>query len=158
MADERDPQDIESELRQRRKFTPQEAMARMAGPGAMKGASPVSREKQAELAVEAWISGNVVDATGALQLALARLVVGSRELQDDPEHPLPAIADCLQRLLGSDQLFADLVREADAEWGRRMDERPHFDREGVASSPDDPYTCDSVRAVLEAALGHLRGA
>jgi hypothetical protein len=66
MADDQGPSDIEREVRLSRKFTPQEAMARMAGPGAMKGASPVSREKQAELAVEAWIAGNVVDATGAL--------------------------------------------------------------------------------------------
>ena len=155
MADERDPQDIESELRQRRKFTPQEAMARMAGPGAMKGASPVSREKQAELAVEAWIAGNVADATGALRLVLLRQVAASKPLQDNPDEPLAAVALSLRRLLSSAELLKDVVREADAEWGRRMGERPHFDRDGTVPSADDPYTLISVRETLTGALALL---
>lgn len=54
MSDEKDEQphdaesDAEREIRRGRKFTPKEALARMAGPGAMKGASPVSRVQQAE--------------------------------------------------------------------------------------------------------------
>ena len=40
--------EVEREIREARKFTPQEALARMAGPGAMKGASPVSPSQQAE--------------------------------------------------------------------------------------------------------------
>jgi hypothetical protein len=155
MAQERDSSDIESDLRQRRKFTPEEAMARMAGPGAMKGASPVSREKQAELAVGSWIDSNVPDAVGALRMVLLRQVAASKPLQDYPDHPLPAIAVSLQRLLRSDQLLADLVREADAEWGRRMDERPHFDRDGTTPSADDPYTLISVRETLAGALALL---
>lgn len=54
MNDEQDNQrsdheaDLEITIRQGRKFTPEEAMARLAGPGAMKGASPVSPVQQAE--------------------------------------------------------------------------------------------------------------
>ena len=40
--------DLEREIREDRKFTLEEAIARMAGPGAMKGVSPVARMQQAE--------------------------------------------------------------------------------------------------------------
>ena len=52
MADEPAPKSgerkLEEEIRQGRKFSASEAVARMAGPGAMKGASPVSPVQQAE--------------------------------------------------------------------------------------------------------------
>jgi hypothetical protein len=50
----------------------------------------------------------------------------------------------------------ELVREADAEWGRTFGERPYFDREGQPPHPDDPYTAQSVRAVLERLAESLR--
>jgi hypothetical protein len=50
--------------------------------------------------------------------------------------------------LGSDYQLGELVREADAEWGRVMGERPRFDVPGQAPDPDDPYTVASVRAAL----------
>ena len=42
----------------------------------------------------------------------------------------------------------ELVRQADVEWGRVFDERPHFDREGCSPDADDPYTLQSVRSAL----------
>jgi hypothetical protein len=46
--------------------------------------------------------------------------------------------------------LADLVREVDARWGRDYDERPRFEAPGRPPAPDDPYTIESVRALLEA--------
>ena len=51
----------------------------------------------------------------------------------------------------------ELVREADVEWGQRMDERPYFERVGAAPHADDPYTVESVRAALSDALDQLEG-
>ena len=64
------------------------------------------------------------------------------------DQPLVALADYCQQVLASDHHLKELVREADVEWGRRMDERPHFNREGSSPHPDDPYTNDSVRTAL----------
>ena len=159
MAEEQDgpDRDLENEIRQGRKFTAQEAIARMAGPGAMKGASPVSRHKQAEMAVGAWLKSNVADQTGALQAVLHRQVAASKPLQDSPEQPLAALAGIFKRLLASDELLRELVREADVEWGRRMDERPFFDKSGARPDPDDPYTIDAVHRLLDDALKKLTG-
>ena len=44
--------DLEREIRNSRKFTLEEAIGRMAGPGAMKGESPIARKQQAELEIE----------------------------------------------------------------------------------------------------------
>ena len=62
--------------------------------------------------------------------------------------PLVALASYVQHVLSSEYLLSELVREADVEWGRVFNERPHFQREGHPPHPDDPYTDDSVRITL----------
>ena len=144
--------DLESEIRQGRKFTSQEALARMAGPGAMKGGSAVSRGQQAETEIGTWLRSNLTDSTGALQALLHRRLKESPLLLDNLDQPLVALADYCQQVLASDHHLKELVREADVEWGRRMDERPHFNREGILPHPDDPYTNDTVRTALREVL------
>jgi hypothetical protein len=153
--DEKSPKDIEQELRQGRKFTPEEALARMAGPGAMKGASPVSPILQAETEVGNWLRDNLDDPTGALEVQLHRHIKGSSALLNSLERPLEALAQYLRRIVESEAILHEVVREADVEWGRRMDERPHFEREGAAANPDDPYTAEGVRKLLTEALEKL---
>lgn len=159
MGDDTDRQkseaELEREIRHGRKFTPEDAIGRLAGPGAMKGASPVSPQQQAEIAVGTWLRSHVPDPAGALNAVLHRHLKGSGPLMEDPGQPLKVLADYLERLLGSDHLLKEVVREADVEWGRAMDERPHFEREAAAEHPDDPYTLRSVREALEEALKQL---
>ena len=149
--------EVERELRQSRKFSPQEAMARMAGPGAMKGASPISPVVQAETAIATWLDSNVADETGVLQALLCRNLKGSEALLNKLDEPLKALAGHCDAILASDYLLKELVREADVEWGRRMDERPIFEREGSPPQPGDPYTAESVRRVLEDVRARLAG-
>lgn len=156
--DERSPEDIELELRQGRKFTPEEALARMAGPGAMKGASPVSPIQQAETSIGNWLRDNLDDPAGALEVQLHRHIKGSAALLNSLDRPLDVLAQYLRRIVDSEALLKEVVREADVEWGRRMDERPHFEREGAAANPDDPYTVEGVRKLLTEALERLPGA
>ena len=146
---------IEREIRLGRKFTPQEALGRMAGPGAMKGASAVSPQQQAEIAIGTWLRGHVQDTAGALRIVLERHLKGSRALLDNAERPLVAVATLCRRILGSESLLRELVREADVEWGRMMDERPIFERDGATPDPADPYTLESVRSALSQALAEL---
>ena len=154
MSDNDDPE-VEREIRQGRKFTPQEAMARMAGPGAMKGASPVARSQQAEIEIGTWLGSNLADPDGALRIVLHRQLRGSQVLLDNVDRPLVALAAFCRRILATDHLLQDIVREADVEWGRMMDERPRFEKAGVPAHPDDPYTLQSVRESLSAALARL---
>jgi len=156
---QRDPADeqVEREIRRARKFTASEAMARLAGPGAMKGASPVSRVQQAETEIGTWLMNSLPDPGGALRLVLGRHLKGSKLLLESLDQPLAALAEYCRNLLASDYLLEELVREADVEWGRAMDERPYFDREGAAPSPDDPYTTESVRILLGEAVTQLTG-
>jgi len=146
---------IEQEIREGRKFGMEEAMARMAGPGAMSGASPVSEVQQAETAIGTWLRAHLPDGSGALKAVVHRHLKGSRALLDNLQEPLEAVAAFCERILGSDELVRELVREADVEWGRAMDERPHFDRENSPAHPDDPYTAESVRAALRVVLAEL---
>jgi hypothetical protein len=149
--------ELEREIREGRKFTPKEALARLAGPGAMAGASPVSPVQQAETEIGNWLAVNVADAFGALQFLLQRNLRGSELLLNNLERPLAALSGYCRGVLASDYLLQELVREADVEWGRRMDERPYFDREGTPPNPGDPYTIESVRRALGEVLEQLEG-
>jgi hypothetical protein len=157
MTDKRDDDqpDLEREIRQARRFTPEDALARMAGPGALKGASPVSPVQQAETEIGMWLRANLHDPAGALQLQLHRHLKGSEGLLGSLEQPLLALRNYLRRILETEHLLEEVVREADVEWGRRMDERPHFEREGPMPHPDDPYTIEGVRQELSETLKKL---
>lgn len=146
---------LEREIRQGRKFTAKEAMARMAGPGAMKGASPVSLVQQAETEIGTWLGANVRDPGGALRVVLHRHLKGSSLLLDNLEQPLVALQGYCQHLLLSEERLKEVVREADVEWGAAMGERPYFQRDGAPPHADDPYTVESVRVVLAELLQQL---
>ena len=147
--------ELEREIREARKFTPKEALARLAGPGAMKGASPISRVQQAEIEIGTWLRSHLTDPAGMLQLVVHRHLKGSDGLLSNPDQPLTALTRFCRHVLNSDLLLKELVREADVEWGRSMEERPYFEREGVPHHPSDPYTPDSVRKALDEVLGQL---
>jgi len=147
--------DIEREIRQSRKVTAKDVMARLAGPGAMKGASPVSPVQQAETEIGNWLGNNLADDCGALRAVVHRQLKGSELLLENLDQPLIALAGYCRRVVASDNLLKEIVREADVEWGRSMDERPYFERDGSDPDPDDPYTIASVRDALIDAMEML---
>jgi hypothetical protein len=149
-----DEGELEREIRRERKFTLSEAIGRLAGPGAMKGISPVTRLRQADLQIEAWLESHLLD-TGGLAIVLHREVKESEILLNNLDQPLIALAGYCQQVLDSEYLLKELVRSADCEWGRIMLERPHFEREGSPPHPDDPYTIASVRRTLSELLDRL---
>jgi hypothetical protein len=132
-----------------------EAIGRMAGPGAMKGASPITRRQQAEVEIETWLGCHLVDAGGGLQVVLLRGVKGSDLLLQNLDQPLSVLASYCRRILSSDYLLAELVRFADIEWGRVFGERPYFEKAGSEPHADDPYTVESVRNTLAGLLKQL---
>ena len=147
--------DLEAEIRQRRTFNTAEAIGRLAGPGAMKGASAISRQQQAENEIASWLQSHFEDATGALRTVIQRRLKGSEQLIARLDSPLNALFDYCAHVAASDYRLQEIVREADAEWGLRMEERPYFDQEGRAPHPSDPYTVGSVRGALERAVAQL---
>jgi hypothetical protein len=143
------------QIREGRKFTLEDAIARLAGPGAMKGESPVARMQQAEIEIESWLRTHLTDGGGALEAVLNRQVKRSDQLLNNFGQPLVVLASFCKDVLNSDFRLEELVRAADFEWGRMMGERPYFANKGAASHPDDPYTCDSVRKQLTDVLNQL---
>jgi hypothetical protein len=161
MSDNKDRQpseadaELEREIRKGRKFSLAEAVGRMAGPGAMKGESPVARKEQAEVEIEDWLKQHVPAARGELQVALLRCIKGSELLLQHYEQPLHVLATACQRILDSDYLLKELVRQADVEWGQVHGEKPHFEKEGEPPDPDDPYVHESVRKTLAGLIEQL---
>jgi len=147
--------ELEQEIREQRKFTLEEAIARLIGPGGMKGESPVPRLKQAETEIESWLRTHLLDSGGALEIVLVRRVNGSELLLANFEQPLVVLAGYCQQVLGSDYLLEEIVRDADMEWGRVMGERPYFEKQGAPCHPEDPYTVVNVRIKLSNLLEQL---
>src|SRR5262249_36110758 len=56
----------EREIRAERKFSLSEDVGRMAGPGMMKGVSPVTRKEQAAAEIQEYLSRHLADAGGVL--------------------------------------------------------------------------------------------
>jgi hypothetical protein len=147
--------ELEREIRENRKFTLEEGIMRLAGPGMMKGESPVSRKEQSEAKIESYVRHHLLDAGGALPPVLVRYVKNSELLLEGFEQPQVVLANCIQQILDSEYLLAEIVRATDAEWGRLLGERPYFERAGSLPHPDDPYTAESVRTTLTNLLEKL---
>lgn len=140
-------EEIEREIRANRKFSLSEAIGQLAGGDFMKGGTPVSPVRQAELEVEEYLRRHLVDSGGVLRRVLLRRLAESL-LTSNYDQPLAALAEYVPRVLSSEHLLEEFVREADAEWGRVHDERPFFQEPSGSPHPDDPYTLDSVRLAL----------
>lgn len=147
--------ELEREIREGRKFTLEEAIARLVGPGALKGESPVTRMQQAEFEIATCLRSHLRDAGGGLEVVLNRRIRGSELLLNNFDQPLVVLASYCQQIVSSDYLLKEVVRESDLEWGRTMGERPYFEKEGSASNPDDPYTAESVHNALTELLKQL---
>jgi broad specificity phosphatase PhoE len=146
---------LEREIRDGRKFSLAEAIGRLAGPGMMKGVSPATGKQQAAAQIESYLERNLPDSCGALSAVLLRQVTESDLLLANLDQPLVTLAGFVERVLGSDFLLQELIREADVEWGRVFGERPYFQKEGCPPHQDDPYTVESVRGTMTALLGAL---
>ena len=140
--------ELEREIRAGREFTLSDAIGRLAGPGMMKGVSPITRQQQAVTTIQEYLGPHLVDPAGVLAVVLLRQVSESELLLKAFDRPLVALAGCVQQILKSEYRLKELVREADVEWGRVFGERPMFEKEGCPPAPDDPYTFESVRSAL----------
>ncbi len=147
--------ELEREIREGRKFTLANAIGRLAGPGMMKGVSPATGKQQADALIEKFLERHLSCPAGALSAVLLRQVKESEILLNNFDQPLVALASYVQRVLDSDYLLKDLVRQADCEWGRVYDERPYFDRPGVQPNENDPYTDQSTRTALNLFMAKL---
>jgi hypothetical protein len=147
--------ELEREIRAERKFSLSEAIGRLAGPGAMKGVSPVTRAQQAVVEIQEYLNRHLSDAGGVLSGILLRRVEASELLLKAPDQPLAVLADYVRRVLESAYGLSELVREADVEWGRVFGERPRFEKEGCPPAADDPYTHESVRTALTRLIEEL---
>jgi hypothetical protein len=147
--------ELEREIRKGRKFTMAEAIGRLAGPGALKGVSPVTRRQQAAVEIENWLRYHMPAGDAELQVVLLRRIKMSELLLHNFEQPLLVLADFCRLVVDSDYLLKELVDEADVEWGRVQGARPHFECPGSPADPDDPYTVASIRKTLTELIEQL---
>jgi len=149
---------IEQEIRRRRGFTVAGALAGRDGGGHLKGASPTPLLRQAALDLAHWLDTHLEDHDGALRAVVLRSVTQRPDLLERHAHdPAGAVAAWLPAVLANRAALAELVRQADVEWGRLYQERPFFEREGAPPHAEDPYTRDDVHRRLTDLLATANG-
>src|SRR5258708_1074906 len=89
--------ELEREIRKERKFSIEEATGSMAGPGSMKGASPITRKQQAEAEIENWLRIHLPVGVDLLQVVLLRQIGQSESLISDYDHPLVVLGGYCQQ-------------------------------------------------------------
>ena len=140
--------DLEEQIRRGRKFSLTEAVGREAG-SVLKGASPVAPARQLLLQIEEILARDLVDNEGSLTHTIVAQFEGNPPLLARHfEDAVGALLEYLNSVLDTHANLVDLVRQADARWGREYDERPRFERSGQVPHPDDPYTIAEVTASL----------
>jgi hypothetical protein len=146
---EEDARRIEHEIRGQRGADLADRLLGRDGGAHLRGASPTPALERARLEVQQWLERNLRDSDGALATVLERRLMLSTELVErNLGRPQDTLAEWLDRLLDRPNAIADLVREADREWGHRYQERPLFERPGEPPDPDDPYTIAGVTTEL----------
>src|SRR3954469_21325916 len=84
--------ELERQIRADRKFSLSEAIGRLAGPGAMKGASPVTRKRQAELEIEDFLRLHLPDVVSDFRDAFIQHIKASELLLNNFDQPLAVLA------------------------------------------------------------------
>jgi hypothetical protein len=148
--------EIEREALAGREFSLADAVFRSAG-GLLKGTSPVTRKRQAEVEIESILEHHLRDTEGALAIVLLRQVSGSEALLASYDDATAALRRFVEDILSSEERLRRFVTRVDAEWGHIYLERPHFQAEGQPPDADDPYPLAGVRAKLTALLESLAG-
>ncbi len=153
--DKNEPAELVDEIRKGRKFSLAEAVGRQAG-GNLKGASPIPSAQQLLLQIEAVLDTHLPDSEGSLtRTILAQFSDNPPLLAQHFDDANGALIEFLNSILDTPANLAELVRQADARWGRDYDERPHFEKSGQAPDAADPYTRNGVRILLSALRHNL---
>jgi hypothetical protein len=158
MADDRKNDPPDERPLPGRKFELADAIGRE-NAGALKGASPVARSRQLLAEIEHALERHLHDPEGSLRRTLlARLEDDAPLLGRHHDRPLGALAEFVDRTLGSEAELEALVRDTDARWGRDYQERPYFESRDRPPHPDDPYRIDQVRQWLRTLRTRLAAA
>lgn len=149
------PRATEQEIQRGRKFSLTEAIGRQAA-GALKGGSPVAASDQLLMEIEHLLEAGLFDTEGSLiRVIMARLKTNPALLSRHHGEAASAIREFFEDILSSTEALDNLVRQADARWGRDYQERPMFNSPDRCPDPDDPYTPESVQNGIEVFLANL---
>ncbi len=139
--------EIQRDILSGQKYSLANAIAREGG-NFLKGESPVPKLVQVTTAINLFIDRNLPDSSGGLQAVLKRWVKADPIVSQNLESPLTSLEKILEKILENQELFYEIVRQADVKWGEMYEERPYFQKPGQPAHPEDEYSHESVRNKL----------
>lgn len=138
---------LQREIVSEQRYSLASAIAREGG-NFLKGESPVPKLVQVTTEINLFIDRHLPDSSGALQAVLKRWVKSDSVVSQHLDSPLTGLEKIIDKILQNQQLFYEIVREADLKWGQMYEERPYFQKPGDPAHPEDEYSHESVREKL----------
>lgn len=149
---------IQQDILSGRKFSIAEAIGREGG-SMIKGGSPIPKMDIAVAAIHNYIKENLNDTAGAIQLVLGQRVADSFEiLSANIDNPKEALKIIIESILQNEAWLDDFVHQVDFRWGQITSEPPRFHKSGVTPHPDDEYTVNKIKSLLEKLLQLVKDA
>lgn len=140
---------LQKEILAGQRYSLASAIAREGG-NFLKGESPVPKLVQVTTEINLFIDHHLPDSSGALQAILKRWIKSDPLISQHIESPLTGLEQIINKILKNQELFYEMVREADLKWGQMYAEPPYFQKPGQPPHPDDEYSHESVREKLTA--------
>ena len=145
----KEEENIESEIKKLRKFSLQSGISKEAS-GVFKGASVVPLVMQLETRLKQHLRENIDDPDGCIITILERLISDSGHvLTSYQSEPLLGLKVIIEKVLMNQSRLHEFVRQVDQQFGKSFQERPHFQQAGQEADPNDPYTHESVKLILQ---------
>jgi len=138
---------LQKEILSERRYSLASAIAQEGG-NFLKGESPVPKLVQVTTEINLFIDHHLPDSSGALQAVLKRWIKTDSLISQHIESPLTGLEKIIDKILKNQELFYEMVRQADLKWGQMYAERPYFQKPGQPPHPDDEYSHESVREKL----------
>ncbi|AFZ45071.1 hypothetical protein PCC7418_2942 [Halothece sp. PCC 7418] len=138
---------LQREIVSEQRYSLASAIAREGG-NFLKGESPVPKLVQVTTEINLYIDRHLPDSSGALQAVLKRWVKSDSIVSQHLDSPLTSLEKIIDKILQNQELFYEMVRQADLKWGQMYEERPYFQKPGDPPHPEDEYSHESVREKL----------
>lgn len=138
---------LQQEIRQERKFSLAEAIAREGG-SFLKGESTIPRPLRANNAIKQFINIQLADPSSAFSTTLFAWASNDIRVSRQLDTPLVALTQILESLLDEPTSFYEFARRVAIAHADLTGERPYFQQPGQPPHPDADYTHASIRAQL----------
>ena len=148
-----DSREIQTEIRQGRKFSVAEAIGREGG-SFLRSSEAIPRPLRAIAQLNQFLDRHLHDSEGALKPTLQRWLQGDERFSQNLDLPLLVMSEVLVELAQPPVLY-EFARQVNVHWGQIYGDRPYFQLPGQPAHSEAAYSHESIQAALNQVQAQL---